>query len=375
MLGTIDEHLLVAGGVSVTCEKRSDGHLVTIELIRERALNALLSDTFRAFHAVLDALPAAPARVQVLFCGRGRAFSAGGDVRALRGNTSSAGPVASDARRAAAHAILKTEYDLLTRLARLPGRSEGRVATVGVADGYAFGAGNGLLQACGARLVTDRAVIGMPECTIGLVPDCGASAFYARLPGAAGMFAAVTGKRFAAGDALALGLADGVAPRGWRGDGATGIQLGDDVSLVADGADAAEKAKQALSHVTTPLADSGSAARREIDDCFGRDSLHAIRTAVEQYAAQETTTSTKAEGAWAVEALKAMREGAPRAVAETVRSMREGYACSGDADALEQAVARELATDTDLAARWDFEEGVRALLVDKDFQPKWESYP
>src|SRR5690606_40488077 len=53
----------------------------------------------------------------------------------------------------------------------------------------------GLLSACRYRLVTPDVTLAMPEISIGLFPDVGASWFLNRLPGRLGLFMGLTGAR------------------------------------------------------------------------------------------------------------------------------------------------------------------------------------
>lgn len=350
-MAEIDEEVLRKGGVCVTREKRADGEVVVVEIAREKALNALSSDTFHAFDAILDTL-CLTQPTQLLFVGRGRAFSAGGDIRALRATVLQAGGEGTAERRAAAEKVLSIEYDCLLRLHRLSSDATSRVETIALSDGFTFGAGHGLFQACRTRLVTPRAVIAMPECRIGLVPDCAASHFYTRLPGSLGMFAALTGYRFAAADALALRLATAAAPPGWRGASLTGVHHGVTFPATLPHCDA------------SAVADADSAIRRGIDSCFSRENVAAVRAAVVAVAAA-------GDQPWAVEAADALEAASPTALARTFAVMREGYARS---DGVVCAFDRELDADATLSAGADFAEGVRAALVDKDGKPVWQVY-
>lgn len=368
----VDESLLKAGGVSVTQENRSDGLVIFIEIVRERALNALLSETFHAFEAVLNSI-AIDKPTQVVFLGGERAFSAGGDVRSLRSKILNNGEVDTERRREMAERVLRIEYDFLARLAKL-GDSKS-VETVAIANGIAFGAGFGLFRACKRRIVTSRAVLSMPECRIGLVPDCGATHFLTSLPGCVGMYAALTGARISAIDALALGLATHAAPVGYRGESLTGKPGPDIKHHIAAGGNGNSSdenhqsldsdVKQDEEHILgkkTDLTDPNSVLRRGIDDAFSHNSLQSIIARLEEMAQSAS---------WATAALNAMHSASPRALAETFKIMREGYDRS---DGLEKALQRELVVESELAVLGDFEEGVRAALIDKDNQPRWQSY-
>ena len=74
--------------------------------------------------------------------------------------------------------------------------------------GYVMGGGMGLLQAGTFRIVTPDCRLAMPEVSIGLHTDVGASWFLPRLPGRLGLFVALTGTQINARDALDLDLAD-----------------------------------------------------------------------------------------------------------------------------------------------------------------------
>lgn len=345
-----DPSKLEAGGLHVA--QTPAAALVHVEIAREKALNALLPETFHALHHILDTISAASYRCYLLLSGRGRAFSAGGDVRALRAKILAAGDLASAPRRAAARDTLSTEYDLLARLAALRG---GPLVSVAVADGLAFGAGAGLFQACAVRLVTPRALLAMPEPRIGIIPDCGATRFFAAAPGCTGMYAALTGARLAAADLRALGLADGAVPSAWRG---AGLSAGD----VAEAAVLRLADDAAVDGTATAVADAGSDLRRGVDQCFSLASYEEVEKAV---------AAAAAEGhEWAVAAAASLKGAAPRALRETFRAMRVAYAAENEG--LRAALDRELEADSRLCAEWDFEEGVRAVLVDKDNQPKWQ---
>lgn len=83
-------------------------------------------------------------------------------------------------------------------------------------SGIVMGGGLGLLAGASHRVVTETSRIAMPEITIGLFPDVGASWFLRRMPGRLGLFAALTGAALNGRDALHAGLANHLLASGAR---------------------------------------------------------------------------------------------------------------------------------------------------------------
>ena len=76
------------------------------------------------------------------------------------------------------------------------------------ASGIVMGGGMGLLCGASHRVVTETSRLAMPEITIGLYPDVGGSYFLPRLPGKSGLFLGLTGGQMNGTDARYVGLAD-----------------------------------------------------------------------------------------------------------------------------------------------------------------------
>ena len=92
-------------------------------------------------------------------------------------------------------------------------------------DGLVLGGGVGISAHGSVRIVTERTRMGMPETTIGFVPDVGGTLLLSRSPGETGTHAALTGAHLSGADALFLGLADHFVPSGQPGG--TGGGAGD----------------------------------------------------------------------------------------------------------------------------------------------------
>ena len=128
----------------------------------------------------------------VLLSAEGKAFCAGGDIKAA-----AALPVPERCD------FLRREYSLMLALHQL----QRTKPVLALANGYVFGAGGGLFMAAGTRICSSAASFSMPECVLGIVPDCGATDFLTALPGSLGRWAAFTGARFDASLMASTGLA------------------------------------------------------------------------------------------------------------------------------------------------------------------------
>lgn len=175
------------------------GCLGIATLNAEKTLNALTLPMIEGLLAQIKAWAQNPRISCVLLRGAGaKAFCAGGDVvslvQACRGRP---GEVPALAGRFFA-AEYRLDYALHT--------FEKPLLCWG--HGYVLGGGMGLLQGAGVRIVTPSSRLAMPEISIGLFPDVGASWFLPRLPGKLGLFLAMTGAHVNATDAVQMGLAD-----------------------------------------------------------------------------------------------------------------------------------------------------------------------
>src|SRR5690554_2336420 len=90
--------------------------------------------------------------------------------------------------------------------------------------GIVMGGGMGLMNGVSHRVVTERSLLAMPEVTIGLYPDVGATHFLNQMPEGCGLFLGLTGAHMNASDALYLKLADHFAASSSKDDVIAGLQ-------------------------------------------------------------------------------------------------------------------------------------------------------
>ncbi|MFD5595628.1 enoyl-CoA hydratase/isomerase family protein [Streptomyces griseorubiginosus] len=306
-----------------------------ILLNRPKALNALTTDMVAAIDRVLAAWEHVPLSAVVLASTSTKAFCAGGDIRTIREHS-----LTGDAE--ASERFFASEYRLNARIA------EYRVPIVSLIDGLCMGGGLGLSVHGGFRVVTERAVLAMPETGIGFFPDIGASYFLPRLPGATGMYLGLTGHRLDAADALYTGLATHFVPA--DGLDAVGDALadhpGDPVDVVLN---------RLAGH--SPVAESALAqVRADVDRAFGAPSLGEIDKRLRHIGTP-----------WAQAASAALESASPQSLEITHTLLAQGRQRT-----LRECLASELALTRTTIRTPDFLEGVRAALVDKDRTPRWQ---
>lgn len=345
---------LTAAHITLTHLQTSHVNVLHATLSNTKRLNALSRISFNALNYIVDlAISLQPC--YLLISSSARVFSAGGDVVAVQKVLTST-TMSPAVRIEESMEILVTEYKFMERLAAL----DRNVVTISFADGKAIGAGAGLFTLCDVRLVTESAALSMPEGKIGLVPDCAVSRIYASLPGGTGMYLAMTGAMLSAADMVELGVADA---------GASDVQsFLDALSAVQhvsieEAMRVARASQVEMAVGKESICSADGLFRRGVDDCFLRMSFDEIVDAVKTHAEMNE--------AWAVGAMRAMNSAAPRASRKVFKMMREAYEARDETVA--EALARETKYMTELIAAYEFQEGVRALLIDKDGAPQWKS--
>ena len=309
---------------------RKDGRIGRILMNRPKALNALDIGMIRAIATALEQWREDPQVHAVVIEGAGeRAFCAGGDIRAVRQSS-------LDGHTGDVEAFFAEEYALNGVIAAYP------KPYIALVDGICMGGGIGVSVHGAYRVASEHAMFAMPETAIGFFPDIGASYFLPRLPGSVGMYLALTGARVLGSDAVHAGLATHYTPRARIGALSA--------ALAQDGMAALGRFAE-----TVP-AGTLSAQHDAIERCFSAASV------------PEVFQRLEAEGGdWAAATLATLRAMSPSSLHWSYQLIRAG------ADrTLGECLATELKLTRTVSRHPDFLEGVRAMVVDKDRQPKWQ---
>jgi enoyl-CoA hydratase len=209
-----------------------------------------------------------------------------------------------------------------------------------------MGGGIGLSGHARHRIVTERSRLAMPETGIGLIPDVGGTWLLAHAPGAVGVYLGLTGEAMRAADAIYARFADAFIPS---------AKIGRLAERLADAKGGpVEEAMRALAEDAGP---SQLAVRRaDIDHAFGGDSVEAMLAAL-----------SRLPGEWAQKTAATLAQKSPKSMKLTLAAVRDAQRLGS----LEAALDVEYRLCVRLFEDGEFIEGVRALIVDKDRQPKW----
>ncbi len=302
-----------------------------ITLDRPKSYNALNLSMIRALHYIFDVF-AAEQRVQCVSISSAlpKVFCAGGDVRAVR-TASLAGQHADN------EAFFSEEYKLNLRIANFP------KPYMALIDGICMGGGVGLSVHGKYRVVTASLKMAMPETSIGYFPDIGASYFLGRLPLGLGNYLALTGFSLAAEDAVFCGLAN--------------LSVSAEVFAFLASPSFDFSSPNSLSGIALAVSDVGHIERheRDIEQCFN---VADISEVFDQLAAHRTS--------WSTDTLATLEKLSPTSLAVTFELLRRSRVQN-----LSECLESELRLARKITRSSDFLEGVRAVLVDKDRNPKW----
>jgi len=173
-----------------------DGLLV-LTIDRPKVLNELNAATVEEIYQVFAAARSDEKVKAVIVTGGGeKAFVAGADIGELAQKTPTTGKETSE----------RGQF-ILSFIERFP------KPVIAAINGFALGGGCELALACHIRIASEKAQIGLPEVTLGIIPGYGGTQRMARLLGKGKALELIcTGDRIGAAEAERIGLVNKVVP-------------------------------------------------------------------------------------------------------------------------------------------------------------------
>lgn len=316
---------------------RKRGRIGYLTLDKPESLNALTESMIDELTEGLNLFESEDTiEAVVINSSSARAFCAGGDMKRIR-------ELALAEDKAAIDSFFEKEYALNLAIA------ECSKPFIAIIDGVAMGGGLGLSVHGSHRIVTERAVMAMPETRIGFFPDVGGSFFLPELVGNAGRWLALTAAPVRSDETVAIGL---------------GTHFIDSAHIDTLLRELENSAAGPVNDIIDSKAKTGhnpdfQQVLEQRSRWFSYQSVGEIRAALQQ--AQQNSSEDAAH-------LLALLDGAsPYSITTTLDLFAQTQGLP-----LKECLKHEKAASMEAAFHPDFIEGVRAVLVDKDRNPCWQ---
>ena len=316
-----------------------------LTLAQPASLNALTMEMVEALHEGLKQHETdSSVHVVALRSDSDRAFCAGGDMKKVR-------QLALDGDFNTIEAFFTKEYALNLAIA------ECTKPYISLINGVAMGGGLGLSVHGSFRVVTEKAIMAMPESRIGFFPDVGGSYFLQRLPHDCGIWLALTAMAVRGHQCVMTGLATHFIESEQLAalvDELESLNLDDHET---DLTSATERVSQLLNaHCKNSVDETFEAQLQARATWFESRTIDAIKTRL-----AAVTDNEDAE-----ELLAKLESGSPHSYAITLDLFEQTRKMD-----LRLCLETELKLAKEACAHPDLVEGVRAVLVDKDHKAQW----
>jgi len=293
-----------------------------------------------------EALAAADVRLVVIGGAGDRGFCAGGDLKELT-QAVQAGAVHL------ADQFFREEYALDLMIHQSP------KPVVVLAHGITMGGGLGLAAGADLVVATEATRMAMPETRIGFFPDVGGTGWlFTKCPPGYPEYLALTGYELLGAECVRLGLASHLVEA---------RRLPELRQALKDCAGALPAGKPAalgrLGQVLAPFARRDIAPNPDLDAWVaerfaGKRSLQEIVAALSRCSLELTLCE---------EVRRRLGERSPTALAVTLQLLR-----ANEARPLREVFHREALAAHFMITHPDYLEGIRARIIDKDDQPRWQ---
>ena len=312
-----------------------------LTLNRPQALNALTHEMIVSMASLFTQWSKDETINAIVMRGAGeKSFCAGGDIRALRDSVLKNGTLHHD--------FFVDEYRLDYQLHRYV------KPVICLLDGIVMGGGMGISQGSGFRIVGPKTKMAMPETGIGLFPDVGGSYFLSR--SRVGHYLGLTGQMIKAADAIYANLADR-------------FMTSDAIASLVEKLDVHKWSAKPAHDVATLI---DALATAPTDTAM----LAPLQTAIDEHFApqktvSETITSLEQESrpelqAWATNTATILKTRSPTLLEVTRRQLNRGSKLT-----LAECFRMELGLVYHCFEHGDLIEGIRAVIIDRDNQPRW----
>ena len=311
---------------------RQNGNVGHITLNRPNALNALTYDMILKIEkALISWKQNEEVKIVLVDANGDKAFCSGGDVSDLYKN-------GTTGNFEFGKLFWSDEYRLNLLVSNYP------KPYVVFMHGFTMGGGVGISCHGSHRIVGDSSIIAMPECSIGLVPDVGGSYLLTRKSKKLGIYLGISGQHMKADDAIFTDFADFYIPEKYWNEIKLQLIKNGDTSILYE-------------FQRNSLKSCLMENLQIIEKVFSQNELNLIIKEMEL-------------NSFFSKSLKKLKKSSPLSILTSFHMLQMPEISSSVKDALKieyrvTSRAQEFA---------DFQEGIRAMIIDKDKSPLWK-YP
>ena len=327
--------------------KRKDGSFLgEAALNRPEQLNALNYDTAQGLKKALQKWQSDP-KIHLIFLHglSDKAFCAGGDIKALYHQITMAKKQNQDPAPLV-QPFFEQEYPINYILRTYPKP----IVTWG--GGWVLGGGLGLLAASSHPVVTETSLLAMPEIKIGFFPDVGGSYFLNHLPYDMGWYLALTGCFFNSAEFLYLQMGELFVK---DSDKEAFFQLLLSLNFT-DKKDLTEKLKYHFPNPSQPE-NRLKGIEESVRHLFEKKSLENIYEKMQNLSVKNKFWNSNKN---------AFLNGSPTSLGVVCEQLKKGKTKT-----LKQIFQMEMVMALQFVRHFDFVEGIRAQVIDKTKDPKW----
>lgn len=311
-----------------------EGNAAIITLNRPEKLNATNLETIQQISLFLQKCAANDAVQKIIITSdHPKAFCAGGDISAVY-------HAMHEQKRDEVIKFFELEYDLINTLANFS------KPIISLVNGLCFGGGMGLTMHNKIRIVTEKAILGMPETIIGFFPDVGASYRFAQFPRPWANFYALTASPIPIHHALKWSMADYFVPS-------------DSLAALQDALCSDIKTEDAVKEFSKPLK---SEALFDKDLTQGWVSEVFSKNLKDIFLSLNNNQKPEAQ-----KILNDLNSKSPLSLWITHKLMEKSVFFD-----LKKSLEVDKILALNFLKRSDFLEGIRAQVIDKDKSPKWK---
>lgn len=318
-------------------KKGVGGDLGIITLNKPAVLNALSTLMVEAIYQQLVTWAAMPSiKAVIIQATPGRAFCAGGDLRALYQHMLADATLALD--------FFEKEYRLCRYTHHYP------KPYIALLNGITMGGGAGISINCSHRIATENMTFAMPETKIGFYPDVGAIFFLPRLKYHFGYYLGMTGNTISVDDCVFSGIVQ------YKINSNSLLAIQEALANTIFSNDAHKAVDEILAQFQVPSEKTLLQQMiSKIDQVF---SEHSIEKMIQMLQSQKDSFEDSTKSAFFTNS--------PLSMAVTLEALK-----FGSTHIFDECMDKTAALTSTFLNGNDFKEGIRAIIIDKDKKPQW----